>query len=617
MNWLRRYPSGRVVVDDSIVLNPQIESSRQSAIVRRPADEQPTSPFKLVTVRRMLNMSVGQINQAIAFYQAELQGLNPGIQLAPSATEANKRSFFAVYVDEDLGNSSPVYAFYSPSSTIKAFITANGATADDWSVHIAHETGRTSLPSGATRNEWRLFSIHNNLNGDSSKHLLESTALSDSYTINMSIQNINYLGGGTWCIVAINDEHKIPIYGFISQIQYPQYQVLNPSTGRAIISYSVTPSESLTWCKGVTTINSVERQYSFEEDTDFQEASGVRKWKLESNYRLNYSLSPTAAISEYSFSSAEWLGSTNVSVNSPFQSPDYGTDRRRASLSTYNQTSNVVRARKPQQLQVESFPDKHSYQPSTFIPILCSSNDASVWLKYRFTEGRGSINHPFEVKRIIGRRGITHLWYYPYWWAYGRVISTRHINEDGRPTYYRINRLTGQPNDASRREYPAPQLDASVPNRIELPWESFLPQSGFFSPWEGEAVFELRFENPPLTGHDSIYYYHINPVNLSGTFTGESAYSESNFASVGAAGFSLGGSFTTGATGVEQANQRLMNYSMMLGGLGGSAVPSLNIGNVNYGSNFTSFLVFSPPPYIEAEYKDTPYLFPFKLLDPL
>lgn len=615
MNWIRRYPSGRVVVDDSITLNPQIESSRQSTIIRRPQETTEPSLFKLVTVRRMLNMSNAQINSAVVTYQSQLSALNPDIVPAPICTDANKRNFFAVYVDEDLGNSSPVYVFYSPSATIKAFITANGYTADDWSVHIAHETGRTTLPTGNTRNEWRLYTIDNNLNDSTANYLLESTALEDSFTVNMSIQNINYLGGGTWGIVAIKDEHKIPIYGFISEIQYPQYEVLNPSTGRAIINYSVTPSASLTWCRGTTTLNQVERQYEFVEDDELLESSGIKKWKLESNYRLNYSLSADVSINEYSFCTAEWLSNTNLPINSPFQSPDYGTDRKRASLSSYFQTSNVVRARNPQQLQVERFPDRASYQPSTFIPVLCSSNDASAWLKFNFSEGRGSIDHPFEVKRVVGTRGITHLWYYPYWWAYGRVISTRHINEDGRPTYYRINRLTGQPNDASRIEYPIPQLDASVPNRIELPWESKPPQSGFFSPWEGEAVFELRFENPPLTGHDSIYYYHINPSNLSGTFSGDATYAEGNFASVGAAGFSLGGSFTTGATGVEQANSRLLNYSMMLGGLGGSAVPSLNIGAVNYGNNFTSLLVFSPPPHIEAEYKDTPYLFPNKLLD--
>jgi hypothetical protein len=37
------------------------------------------------------------------------------------------------------------------------------------------------------------------------------------------------------------------------------------------------------------------------------------------------------------------VGNTNLPVNSPFQSPDYGTDVARYSLQEYTQRTNIIR----------------------------------------------------------------------------------------------------------------------------------------------------------------------------------------------------------------------------------------------------------------------------------
>jgi hypothetical protein len=595
-------------------LNPQEIKRRDTANKRYPTGEN-SHKFKLLTVRKLKDTSKEDI-EALAkqsYAQLEIAALRTGrpvpYPLPPIGNDVAV-SAYGVYIDEDLyGKTAPVYTFVSTSSKIRCFITTTGTHKDAWSIHLIHQLNYEVNPDNTRTNNWRIVSIEST-DTDKSYDVLEDSALPDCFKFNFDIDSVVYLGGGAWSAMAVDRADRLPIYAQApgNTTRYIKvgtvFRYLGESRVKSIVAFSLTPTYVFTWQKGNLKVNKRNRQASQIVDKGKLTGDGViaftrqHTYNLEITYRLanleNNNNIQEYQINEFSNGSASYVGNTNCpGIQSLYQNPDFGTDKARLSINSIEMTTNVIRAKARSVSQ-----NKISKPGNCHIPVVCSSPDMAVFLKYDFGQATGFIDHPYEVKRNAAARGFQYGESYKYWWGYGRVIEVIPFGDTNR---YRLlknpgfdengNRLKDRVVIGSMFDLGECKIDV-VPNRAITTWDSLPnPPTGYFGLEEGKLSFWVVYLNPPIIGHQGVYYYHINPPAV-GADSGLYEY-------------------VPQSDGLNNLNTIKYIYSQMLGALGGGALESLNIGNVTIaGNDIESIIVREPNPTQKAELLENPHTFP-------
>lgn len=639
---IERTASGKVYIADNkdrqYLVNPGLVKHESTSNRTKPTNSNKES-FKLVTVRKITTTTLTSLNAELKAQQevlaaAALRSNQPvPFPSLPPTSEADLKEFYAIYVDEDLyGTKNPIYIFRSPSPKIKAFITANGSGKDDWSVHVFHLTNKEVNPDGTFDIKWRLYTIDNKLDQLNARvdYLLESSSLPSCFEANYDIENISYCGGGCWTGLAIDPKDRLPIIASAPTENIDKYipigqplRMFGQGQTMAIVAYSVTPTYSFTWCRGKNVLNKRERSFNQKIDFGILKSDGVIETTRTHDYSLDLIYRPimsdiTKTIvenkkREYSSGSAIYVGNTNSVVASMYQTPDFGTDVRRLSIRQYNMSTNIIR---PKTLTRSNTLPAHriSYQGTGLLPILCSSNNMSDFLTIDFGEAKGSINHPYEIKGGVAQRGYDYPDFYKNWWGYGRIVGFNVIG-DGR--YYQPKTAGTFPGTPSRFRIGSMFdlgeliLDPDYPNAMKTTWNSLTnPQTGFFGIETGELKWTYLYLNPPLIGHNGIYYYEKNPTQV-GVYGGYDR-SFGSATSTNSAGF--GNSFIGGSresSAVSRQNELIAAYSAFAGALGGGGLTSLNIGSINIASSDgASVVVREPTSEMQAYLRSTPEIMP-------
>lgn len=603
--------------DREYLLNPRLLSDKSSASNRKDDSGKRSSRFKLVTVRRLTNLTLEEVQTALEQQQARTaaaalrSGLATPYPAPIVASEGDLKQIYGVYVDEDLyGRTQPVYLFFSPSATIQCYIAATGTGRDDWMVSCAHALEQRDNPDGTSSTRWRIYHIDNRLpeNPARTDYVLDSSALPKGFEANFSLSNLHYSGGGCWSCLAVDPTDRLPVFeqvkAYVAENYIPAGQAhrgLGAGKSKAIVAYSLTPTYSLSWCRGVSALNTRTRRFQQTTDIEAFLSSGVITTTRSHAYSLKLSYRPelstetqTIAASdrtEFSNGEATYVGSTNYRVNSPYQSPDYGTDAARLSISRYKMETNVIRPRKTDPI----------------LPIRAASYNMSHYLAMECGTATGEINHPTELQYAAGSRGYDYKDSYKFWWVYGEVIGVYPIGDTQR---YRIVRPSldrvpiGDMFDLG-------ELKIDKQNRIITTWEGRAnPQTGFFGFEEGKLTFIIQYLNPPLIGHDGVYYYELNPLNI-----GTSGFYDRSFVGNSGAVGGFSNSFISGGSGadaqLQQQQTTQLIYTQLLGALGGGALESINIGFVNIARNDgESVVVREPTQDQKAELEESPHLFP-------
>jgi len=633
VQFVRQDTDGSVYIKDlsqqEFLLNPKVLSTKTETIKNQDSTK-PSSKFKLVTVRQLSNVDIPTVSARLLQTQKNLENAAlasgqpvPFPAKLPAHLEDNI-NYFSVYVDEDLyGINNPIYTFYSPSSNIKAFITANGNSKDDWSVHIAHTITSTPTPDGSNTVTWRILTIDKEgIDGSSNaQYVLESSSLPSAFQYNFTVDSLQYLGGGTWSAIVMDRNDQIPVFGVIQGTE-SRYKRISDATvifegatyNKTITSHSCTPTYQITWNRGTLKINSRTRTASSLFNPDKFNTDGV----IEINKSCNYSLPRTfrvhkGSVNEYSLneylsSTSTYVANTNIFIASPFQSPDYNTDYARLALQQYSQTSNIIRST-PQTTNI----NKASLCTTGNIPILVASKDMSTFVYLDPGVYTGEITQPYDLKSSIGHRGVTYFFQYKYWWGYGKVINTYPLTPLQRVTF-KIGNFSS-PGDYFVDSVPGvgrygELLIDSIPNRVITTWDAFVnPETGFFGVHEGEFQFVVQYNNPPLFGHSAVYYYEINPQDISGVpENNNNRIFDQSLQST--ATFGLAPSFTNFGDQNLTQNTYIDVYSQILGAFADAAVPSLNIGAVSIGSELENRVVRSPTTEQKMELNFEPTLFP-------
>jgi hypothetical protein len=299
-------------------------------------------------------------------------------------------------------------------------------------------------------------------------------------------------------------------------------------------------------------------------------------------------------ITEFCNSDATYVGNTNYTLFSPRQSPDYGTDQARFSLQKYSQKSNVIR-------------------PNPF-GVLAASKEGANLLRLDMGTAEGKINHPYEIKSSVGKRGISYEWQYKYWWAYGQILDVYPLTKN-QYTFF-VDRATGLERKSTlfvEGSAPYGELFKTLPNQVITTWDAPPnPETGYFPIRRGEFSFVLRYSMPPLFSHEGCYYYQVNPERIgSSSSSGDRFYDNSVVPS--APSFSLAPSFSSpdSTNPNNRQNAYIAIYTQILGALGGSSVSSFNIGYRPIAASDTeSILVRSPNPEQKLRMSQEPSLFP-------
>jgi len=618
---------------DGTLLTPEL-LSQETRSSKNSSKTTSASKFRLLTVRRLTSKSQEELYAELMEEQDRLEqaALSRGeptpFPLTIEQSELDPRQAYGVYVDEDINqDGEPIFTFVAASPNIKAFIVSTGIEEDEYVVHLAYLVHKELDPAGLFVTIWRLVTLESNQVGSAGvvTYSIDATALPEAFRTNLDIDSIQYLGGGTWTALAIDRDDRLPVYGVVygNDTRYkPIGQIrryLGESAALAITNYSLTPTYSMTWNRGVLSVSKRSREFKQEFDSATRKNAGVIKFTRHHSYELNLCERPEVdypevVTREYVQASATYVGSTNASVNSPFQSPDYGTDVKRFSMASYSQESNILRPKSVSRTY-NLTSNKHSRQSLVHIPILVASKDMSVYLRINQKVARGNIEHPNQVKRTRGKRGISYYDQYPYWWTYGEVLSVVPTGDTSRYRLLKSPIPGGQ--DRVRigniLDSGEVRIDPVVKNRVECTWPvPANPPSGYFGIEEGSVNFIITYDSPPLIGHQGVYYYELQPT-MVGLFS--DSYNRSYYgdwkSGIPAAAVSAGAFSGVGATPQDRQNSMLLLYSQLLGGLGGGAVPSLNIGNVTIASRDSESIVVSDPnPSQKAALKTEPSTFP-------
>lgn len=626
-NFIRKDLAGRIYLkgrdDKEHLLSTQI--LREDLFqIKTKSTKTKSSLFKLATVRRLDDITVEQANEQLRDIQKRLsdialmQGNPVPYPYVEPISEDGVSQVYGVFIDEDLrGRNTPVYIFSSPSSFVNVYVTANGIGKDDWSVHFAYIVNTENTPEKVKRNIWRLVSIDNSLNiagtvinNTQALYFLDSPTLPDCFTYNFNPINLNYLGGGCFTAMAVEEKERIPIEG-IARLASGRYKPIGREfTGngirlaKCIVAYSFVPSYSFTWCRGKLELNSSSKKAS----TNFTNKDGVVYCTKEFDYSLNITERPdlsdffgTTTVNkiEYSSGNSIHVGTTNSRVNSTYQSPDYGTDSLRTSLMSYSQTTNVIRPRKIELENELALANRCLNIYKSTIPILAASNNMSIYIRLNLGEASGSINHGFEQKTTVGKRSYGYEHNYKLWWTYGKVLNFYPFGDTKRYSTTK-NPLTNFAPVPAGSMFDFGELIAvpDIPNAVMTTWDSPPnPPSGYFNYFFGTLQFKIEYLNPPIFGHDCIYYYEINP-------------------SVRIPGYDSDNIYVDNIEERNSVNTLKLYYTQILGGLSGGAVQSINIGNVYNGINeAVTLLMREPTPQQKAMLLDIPEVFPYLFWD--
>lgn len=625
-NSVRRDIDGKIIAKArdgrDYHLNPRIikEENRAS---RRNGEDSTNSKFKLVTVRRLTSTSLEDVKDALERQQKLLEiAAVRNNQPVPypariPTTEDDLKQTYAVYVDEDLyGKNNPVYTFTSASSNIKAFITANGKNKEDYSVHIGHLVEKIDNKDRTFTVTWRLVTIDNNLNNiPLNYHILESQSpdLHPSFQHNFNIDALQYIGGGGWTAMSVDPKDRIPV---IAQVQGstepyipigPSWKAFGSTRTVCIVAYSFTPSYTFTWCRGKLTMNRRVREASHTTDLPFLKSDGVIRVSKKYSYAMDICQRPdlselgniTSVVTpEYSNGEAVYVANTNAPETPGLDvTPDYGTDTRRLAIQSYTQTTNILRPRTFNYAGSLQSNRIVSQADATFSPVLCSSNDMATYIRMNIGEGFGSINHGFDLKLENAKRGFQYGESYKLWWTYGKVLSFYPTNTGAILRRSKTAESRGEPSLFPTGEtlLDRGELKQSeqYANATETTWESLAnPPTGFFGLTEGALTWRMEYSNPPILGHEAVYYYHINPPlpDIDDT---------------------LSQLDSSAADNLNQINTLRNIFGQMQGGLGGGTTVNLSLGiNRKASSANDSIVVLAPSPAQKADLLATPEKFP-------
>ena len=140
-------------------------------------------------------------------------------------------------------------------------------------------------------------------------------------------------------------------------------------------------------------------------------------------------------------------------------------------------------------------------------------------------------------------------------------------------------------------------ISPDYPNAMLTTWDSpNTPPSGFFSYIIGNLNFTIEYINPPVFGHEAIYYYQNKPYEVVGIDAGN--LYEDNIE-------------------IRNIQNTLKSiYAEANYGLGGFGVESFNIGNFYRGaSEYATLTMRSPTPVQKDILTDNPDYFPNKFWD--
>lgn len=624
--FIKREGNGKVYLQDSttqewiLVSNQSTVDTRvQKRNKQRTRDE---SFFKLITVRKLTSLSVETVTSRLKTAQANLEKSAviarfpvPAPVVFP-VTSQDLINYFSVYIDEDLyGTSEPIFTFFSDSyqTQIKAYVSSNSANRDGWSAHIAYVKSTKNKQDGLKEVDWKLVSIDNGDISPTNNGInvvdrqtyqldLDPTGLPKCFKSNFSLDNLNYLGGGTWACLVIDPEDKIPVYGLVPNSN-SRYKKISNAKGNSytLASYSATPTYSFTWCRGQSVLRKRFRRASVTFDQRFFDETGVLSQERVSQYSLDLTLRPQQSSSlvsktatEFCNSNATYVGNTNYLLSSPRQSPDYGTDQARFSLQKYYQESNVLR-------------------PNAF-GVMAASKEGANLLKLTVGTAEGRINHPYGIKSAIGERGVSYEWQYKAWWTYGQILDTYPLTKN-QYTYFN-DRISGAQRISQlfvEGANPYGALQKTLPNQVITTWDAPPnPETGYFPIRQGVFKFVLRYSMPPLFSHEGCYYYQVNPSRVGAdSSSGDRFYD--NTVAPNSPSFGLAPSFTSpdDSNPNNRQNAYIAVYTQILGAMDGASVSSFNIGYRPIAASDTdSILVLSPNPSQKVEIFEEPSRFP-------
>jgi hypothetical protein len=565
-NTLRQTPDGKVYLKDrqsvEYLLNPSV-LSKTSTNTGSSAEESVSSKFKLVTVRNLSTKTSEEREQLLTESRQRLAEAALSLNQPPPFPEElpgnlEDLNVFGVYVDEDIyPGDPPVYTFTTTFSVVKAFITANGPNKEDWSVHLAYMTQRRVDANSITRYTWFIVTIDSNLNGNSNIYFLSNEDLPESFTT-VNLDYINYLGGGSWSALAVDPNDRITIYGQAGDpARFKQigqrYRYVGNSSAYSIVDYSFTPTNSFTWNRGLLKVSYREREASQSINLASLEDQGIIQSEKTYQYRLDCYMSVLEdrerVRQEFAVSTALYVGNTNgPEIGSNTITPDYGTDLRRLSVERYNQTSNIIRPTEATNT-LNNYPSKLSFQSANNMGILASDNTGSSMLYIDTKIQSGDIEHGYETKTEVGERGFQFGENYKLWWCPGKILSFRLLNKG---TIYRVSKTTGAQVDTGETLLDRGELRISeeFANATETTWNALPnPQTGFFGITVGSLKWLMYYLNPPILGHEGVYYYQRNPNFSAGDARGN--FRDDSFAS-------------------NMKNTLLNIFAQMQGGLGGT-----------------------------------------------
>lgn len=527
-NTLRQTPDGKVYLKDRSkvehLLNPGVVSSTSTGTTTS-SQESRSSKFKLVTVRNLKSKTAEERIQLLKESRARLADVAVGLNQSPPFPEdivgpIDELTVLGVFVDEDLYPSDPpVYTFTTNFNVVKAFITANGPNKEEWSVHLAYMTNRTVDENYVTRYQWFLLTIDNNLNGSTSTSFLANTSLHECFNT-ISLDYLNYLGGGTWSAMAVDPLDRIAIFGMAQYADRfkqigQRYRFVGNSAALSIIDYSFTPTYSFTWNRGIVKQSYRNRQAEHELDKGALTEQGIIRSIRSHEYRLDCyrCVLPDQedVHQEFVQASAVYVGNTNApEIASQVIKPDYGTDLARLAIESYNQSSNIIR---PKEIPytLNNYPSKLSFQALNNLGVLCSNNTGSNYIYIDTKTQTGNIQHGYDTRTEVGERGFQYGEDYRYWWCPGKILSFRLLNKG---EIYRVSKTTGEQIPTGETLFDRGDLimRPGYANAMETTWPALPnPQTGFFGIYVGDLKWMMYYLNPPILGHEGVYYYQSNP----------------------------------------------------------------------------------------------------------
>ena len=517
--------------------------------------EEKTSRFKLVVVRDLseTNNDFDLAQSYVANYGSAAATVNSP-SFPPPIFQSSNLNTYGVYVDPDLYDDPPVFIFQSPSSRIKAFITANGNGKDAWSVHLVYVVAIGRDEFALPLIFWRIATIDNIVTQTTSDLKDETLYFLDAATDICNIQlplnngnipiptqniefvrhydisNITYCGGGLFNAYGMDWLGEgVPSYAADTGNENGVFFNFdtNVNKRRKEIYRNISPKSHFSWIRGNLKIDYSQKSASYEIDplekghikTNFKSDYEI-KLTLKPEYKINnVQLTPKIEHVEFCNSTVVFIENTNRKINSTRREYDYGTSPGFKVIKEYTQKSNCLRQVSDNNLLISR--TLQVEQPYKCFPFFGSSYDGIV-TSYLVANGTGEITHSNFAAAGSGSRGVTYFWGYPSWFALGTVSFA--TIPSGQSLYFSDDTIVPVSPSYSI------SIDSTQSNKMNTSWSvPNNPPSGFFRYLDGVINFNFQYSCPPFFQHLGLYYYEDNPtiLNDSGnrrrgtTFTGD------------------------------------------------------------------------------------------------